>query len=55
MRWSDEGYIVSIVSSKENSSIIKVFSKNYGCYSGIFYGSSSKKKKQICNLAIKLR
>jgi len=55
MRWSDEGYIVSIVSSKENSSIIKVFSKNYGCYSGIFYGSSSKKKKADMQLGNKVK
>ena len=55
MRWSDEGYVVSIVSSKENSSIIKVFSKNYGCYSGIFYGSSSKKKKADLQLGNKVK
>jgi len=55
MRWSDEGYVVSIISSKENSSIIKVFSKNYGCYSGIFYGSSSKKKKADMQLGNKVK
>tara|TARA_B100000886_G_scaffold36750_6_gene22894 strand:- start:1929 stop:2555 length:627 start_codon:yes stop_codon:yes gene_type:complete len=55
MRWSDEGYVVSIISSKENSSIIKVFSKNYGCYSGIFYGSSSKKKKADLQLGNKVK
>lgn len=55
MRWSDIGYLVSIFPSKENSSIVKIFSKNYGCYSGIVYGSSSKKKKPDLQLGNKLK
>ncbi len=55
MRWSDIGYLVSIISSKENSSIIKIFSMNHGCYPGMVYGSSSKKKKPDLQLGNKLK
>ena len=55
MRWSDIGFLVSINSSKENSSIIKIFSNDHGCYSGIVYGSSSKKKKPDLQLGNKVK
>lgn len=55
MRWNDVGYLVSRSSEKENTSIVKVFSRNYGCYSGIVYGSSSKKKKPDLQLGNKLK
>ena len=55
MRWSDEGYLISVVSSKENTSIIKVFTKNNGCYSGLLFGSSSKKKKPDLQLGNKIK
>ena len=55
MRWSDEGYLISVVSSKENTSIIKVFTKNNGYYSGLLFGSSSKKKKPDLQLGNKIK
>ena len=55
MRWNDVGYLVSRSSEKENTTIVKVFSRNYGCYSGIVYGSSSKKKKPDLQLGNKLK
>jgi DNA repair protein RecO (recombination protein O) len=55
VRWSDIGFLVSINSSKENSSIIKIFSNDHGCYSGIVYGSSSKKKKPDLQLGNKVK
>ena len=55
MRWSDEGYLISVVSSKENTSIIKVFTKKNGCYSGLLFGSSSKKKKPDLQLGNKIK
>src|SRR6056300_674087 len=55
MRWNDVGYLISRSSEKENTSIVKVFSRNYGCYSGIIYGSSSKKKKPDLQLGNKLK
>ena len=45
MRWHDDGYLISFISTKENSSIVKIFTKNYGVYSGSIFGSTSKKKK----------
>ena len=53
MRWSDTAYLISIISTKENTSLIKVFSEHHGCYTGVLFGSSSKKKNQICNWVIK--
>ncbi|MAK12926.1 MAG: DNA repair protein RecO [Candidatus Pelagibacter sp.] len=55
MRWSDTGYLISISSIKENTSILKIFSENYGCYSGLFFGSSSKKKKPDLQLGNKIK
>ena len=45
MRWSDIGYLLSISATKENSSLVKIFSRDHGCITGVVYGSSSKKKK----------
>lgn len=55
MRWNDEGYLVSFVSTKENSSIVKIFTKNYGIYSGAIFGSTSKKKKPELQLGNKIK
>ncbi len=55
MRWSDIGFIVSKSLTKENSSIIKIFTKEHGCYPGIIYGSSSKKIKPNLELGNKVK
>tara|TARA_B100000963_G_scaffold53391_1_gene41524 strand:+ start:6949 stop:7575 length:627 start_codon:yes stop_codon:yes gene_type:complete len=55
MRWSDTGFLVSIFNSKENSSIIKVFSENHGCYTGLLFGSSSKKRKPDLQIGNKIK
>ena len=43
------------MSSKENTSVIKVFSERHGCYSGLLFGSSSKKKKPDLQLGNKIK
>ena len=53
MNWIDSGYLVSKNKYNENSIIAEVYTKNYGKYSGIIFGASSKKIKnylQIGNL-----
>ena len=55
MRWSDTAYLISIISTKENTSLIKVFSENQGCYTGLLFGSSSKKKKPDLQLGNKIK
>ena len=55
MRWSDTAYLISIISSKENTSLIKVFSEHHGCYTGVLFGSSSKKKKPDLQLGNKIK
>jgi DNA repair protein RecO (recombination protein O) len=47
MIWQDEGYLLSKNNYSENSIIIEVFTSNYGKYSGIVYGGSSRKQKKI--------
>ena len=55
MRWSDTAYLISIISTKENTSLIKVFSEYHGCYTGLLFGSSSKKKKPDLQLGNKIK
>ena len=55
MRWNDEGYLISFVSTKENSSIVKIFTKNYGVFCGSIFGSTSKKKKPELQLGNKIK
>ena len=55
MRWSDTAYLISIISTKENTSLIKVFSEYHGCYTGLLFGSSSKKKKPELQLGNKIK
>ena len=53
MNWIDSGYLVSKNKYNENSIIAEVYTKNYGKYSGVIFGASSKKIKnylQIGNL-----
>ena len=45
MNWKDEGYLLSKNNISENSIIIEAFTLNYGKYSGIVYGGSSRKQK----------
>ena len=45
MYWKDEGYLLSKNNISENSIIIEAFTLNYGKYSGIVYGGSSRKQK----------
>ena len=55
MRWSDIGYLLSISATKENSSLVKIFSRDHGCITGIVYGSSSKKKKPELQIGNKVK
>ena len=54
MYWEDEGYLISKNNFDENSIIIEVFTLNYGKYSGIVYGGSSRKQKKIFQSGNKL-
>ena len=54
MHWQDEGYLLSKKNLGENSIIIETFTLNYGKYSGIVYGGSSKKKKKIFQIGNKI-
>ena len=55
MRWSDIGYLLSISATKENSSLVKIFSRDHGCITGLVYGSSSKKKKPELQIGNKVK
>ena len=54
MIWQDEGYLLSKNNYNENSIIIEVFTLNYGKYSGVVYGGSSRKQKNIFQSGNKL-
>ena len=47
MQWTDEGYLLSKFNFDENSIIIEAFTLNHGKYTGIVYGGTSRKQKQI--------
>ena len=47
MQWTDEGYLLSKFNFDENSIIIQTFTLNHGKYTGIVYGGTSRKQKQI--------
>ena len=47
MHWTDEGYLLSKNNYTENSIIIETFTLNHGKCSGIIFGASSKKIKNI--------
>ncbi len=47
MQWTDEGYLLSKFNFGENSIIIEAFTLNHGKYTGIVYGGTSRKQKQI--------
>ncbi len=55
MRWSDTGFLISISSLKENTSVVKIFSEYHGCYVGLLFGSTSKKKKPDLQLGNKIK
>ena len=54
MNWQNEGYLLSKNNYRENSIIIEVFTKDYGKYSGIVYGGSSRKQKRIFQVGNKI-
>ena len=54
MNWKDEGYLLSKKNYSENSIIIDVFTFDHGKYSGIVYGGTSRKKKNIFQIGNKI-
>ena len=54
MYWKDEGYLLSKTNFDENSIIIEVFTLEYGKYSGVVYGGSSKKLKKNFQIGNKI-
>jgi DNA repair protein RecO (recombination protein O) len=54
MFWNDEGYLLSKRNLDENSIIVDVFTLKHGKCSGIVYGGSSSKKKNLFQIGNKL-
>ena len=54
MQWTDEGYLLSKNNFNENSIIIDAFTLNYGKYTGIIYGGSSRKLKKNFQIGNKI-
>ena len=54
MQWTDEGYLLSKNNFDENSIIIDAFTLNYGKYTGIIYGGSSRKLKKNFQIGNKI-
>ena len=54
MYWRDEGYLLSKNSFDENSLIIETFTLNHGKYSGVVFGGSSRKLKNVLQIGNKL-
>ena len=54
MFWNDEGYLLSKRNFDENSIIIDVFTLKHGKCSGIVYGGSSRKKKNLFQIGNKM-
>ena len=54
MYWRDEGYLLSKNSFDENSLIIEAFTLNHGKYSGVVFGGSSRKLKNVLQIGNKL-
>jgi len=52
MNWSDEGFLISKNRYNENSLIAELFTKDKGKISGIIFGGTSKKIKNIFKLVI---
>ena len=47
MNWDDAGYLISKNRYSENSIIAEIFTENHGKISGIIFGGTSKKIKNI--------
>ena len=47
MNWNDSGFLLSKNKYNENSIIAEIFTENYGKHSGLIFGASSKKIKNI--------
>ena len=54
MNWQDEGFLLSKIKFRENGSIIRVFTNNYGKMSGIVYGGNSRKIRNYLQLVNKI-
>ena len=54
MQWTDEGYLLSKNNFNENSIIIDAFTLNYGKYTGIIYGGSSRRLKKNFQIGNKI-
>ena len=54
MFWNDEGYLLSKRNFDENSIIIDVFTLKHGKCSGVVYGGSSRKKKNLFQIGNKM-
>ena len=52
MNWSDEGFLIGKNRYNENSLIAELFTKDKGKISGIIFGGTSKKIKNIFKLVI---
>mgnify|MGYP006139891609 FL=1 len=54
MNWQDEGYLLSKIKFRENANIINVFTNTRGKVSGIVYGGSSRKIRNILQISNKI-
>ena len=54
MIWNDEGFLISKNNLDENSIVVEAFTLNYGKYSGIVFGGSSRKQKKILQIGNKM-
>ena len=54
MFWNDEGYLLSKRNLDENSIIIDAFTLKHGKCSGIVYGGSSRRKKNLFQIGNKM-
>jgi len=54
MNWQDEGFLLSKIKFRENANIINVFTNIRGKVSGIVYGGSSRKIRNILQISNKI-
>jgi len=54
MNWQDEGFLLSKIKFRENANIINVFTNTRGKVSGIVYGGSSRKIRNILQISNKI-
>ena len=55
MNWQDTGFLLSKNKYSENNSIAEFYTKNHGKVTGVIYGSTSKKIKNLKVLKTKYR